>query len=140
LGGSPPHNKAAAGIFRGGNFFVRANDVSGFFGEFGCNQLDGFHFHFSRVLPLASFRFFRIWIRILLHGSDGFALGFSGHRLTSFQWMIGFKRAFQDLMGFRFFKGLDILVLHGSWMLGRWFFGLGFLGFHWMSDIWLFGY
>jgi hypothetical protein len=92
------------------------------------------------VLPLASFRFFRIWIRILLHGSDGFALGFSGHRLTSFQWMIGFKRAFQDLMGFRFFKGLDVLVLHGSWMLGRWFFGLGFLGFHWMSDIWLFGY
>jgi hypothetical protein len=88
-------NKAAAGIFRGGNFFVRANDVSGFFGEFGCNQLDGFHFHFSRVLPLASSRFFRIWIRMLLHGSDGFALGFSGHRLTSFQWMIGFKRAFR---------------------------------------------
>lgn len=30
----------------------------------------------------------------LLDGSDGFALGFSGHRLTSFQWIIGFKRAF----------------------------------------------
>jgi hypothetical protein len=47
------------------------------------------------VLPLASSRFFRIWIRMMLHGSDGFALGFSGHRLTSFQWMIGFKRAFR---------------------------------------------
>jgi hypothetical protein len=45
-------------FFRGGNFFVRANDVSGFFGEHGGNHLDGFHFHFSRVLPLASSRFF----------------------------------------------------------------------------------
>jgi hypothetical protein len=81
-------------VFRGGNFFVRANDVSGFFGEFGCKKLDGFQFHFSRVLPLASFRFFRIWIRMMLHGSDGFALGFLGHRLTSLQGIIGLKRAF----------------------------------------------
>src|ERR1700722_4918190 len=64
--GAPPGRKIRRPreVFRGGNFFVRANDVSGFFGEHGGNHLDGFHFHFSRVLPLASSRFFRIWIRI----------------------------------------------------------------------------
>ena len=77
LNGSPRRKiKPPREFFRGGNFFVRANDVSGFFGEHGGNHLDGFHFHFSRVLPLASSRFFRDLDSNLLDGSDGFALGF----------------------------------------------------------------
>ena len=53
-------------------------------------------------------------VQMVLH------LVFSGHRLTSFQWMIGFKRAFQDLMGFWFFKGLDVwfFIVSGCLDLG----------------------
>jgi hypothetical protein len=119
-------NKAAT-EFRGGNFFVRANDLFRL-----CKGI--WMESFGRIslfpgLPLASSRFFRMfWIQNCFSVSDGgFLLWFFGYRITGFSldikiyWLVftGCRTNVLQDLGFQLdCQGLDFQVLRIFWIYG----------------------